>query len=192
MTLLVLGLVLFLGIHSLSIVSRSARDRLVARLGVRTFKLAYSVVALVGFALLIVGYGEARLNSTIVYSPPEWTRHLTLLLMLVVFPGFLATYFPGRVSDALKHPTLVAVKTWALAHLLVNGSLAAVVLFGSFLAWAVADRISAKRRPLPSAAPAFPRRAWNDPIVIVGGLAAYVVFAFWLHPAWIGVAVIGG
>ncbi len=192
MTLLVLGLVLFLGIHSLSIVSRSARDRLVARLGVRTFKLAYSVVALVGFALLIVGYGEARLNSTIVYSPPEWTRHLTLLLMLVVFPGFLATYFPGRVSDALKHPTLVAVKAWALAHLLVNGSLAAVVLFGSFLAWAVADRISAKRRPLPSAAPAFPRRAWNDPIVIVGGLAAYVVFAFWLHPAWIGVAVIGG
>ncbi len=191
MTLLVLGLVLFLGIHSLSIVSHSTRDRLAARLGVTAFKLGYSAVALAGFVLLIVGYGEARLNPTVLYAPPDWTRHLTMLLMLVAFPGFLATYFPGRVSDALKHPTLVAVKAWALAHLLVNGTLAAVVLFGSFLAWAVLDRISAKRRPLPSAAPAFPRRAWNDAIVVIGGLAAYVLFAFWLHPAWIGVAVMG-
>ncbi|MBY6204933.1 NnrU family protein [Halomonas denitrificans] len=192
MTLLVLGLVLFLGIHSLSIVARPTRDRLAARLGVTTFKLAYSVVALVGFVLLIVGYGEARLDPTVLYAPPEWTRHLTMLLMLIVFPGFFSTYFPGRLSDVLKHPTLVAVKAWALAHLLVNGTLAAVVLFGSFLAWAVVDRISAKRRPLPSAAPTFPRRAWNDAIVVIGGLAAYLAFALWLHPAWIGVAVMGG
>ena len=192
MTQLVLGLALFLGIHSLSIFARPLRDRLVQRLGEIGFKIVYSLVALAGFLLIIRGYGAARLDPTVLYVPPDWTRHLTMLLMLVVFPGFLATYFPGRISDALKHPTLVAVKAWALSHLLVNGTLAAVILFGAFRAWAVIDRISVKRRSATSAAPSFPRRGINDFVVVIGGLAAYAAFAFWLHPAWIGVSVIRG
>ena len=115
---------------------------------------------------------------------------LVMLLMLVVFPAFLATYFPGRISRALKHPTLVAVKAWALAHLLVNGTLADVLLFGGFLAWAVADRISMKRRPQREI-PRAPDSAFNDVIVIAGGLVVYVGFAFWAHPRWIGVPVMG-
>lgn len=190
MTQLVLGLILFLGIHSLSIVARPQRDRLMARLGEPAFKILYSLVALAGLLLIIRGYGAARLDPVVLYVPPDWTRHLAMLLMLIVFPGFLATYFPGRISDALKHPTLVAVKAWALSHLLVNGTLAAVVLFGSFLAWAVFDRISVKRRAAGGHPPRLPRSGFNDAIVLVGGLAAYAAFVLWLHPAWIGVSVI--
>jgi uncharacterized membrane protein len=190
MTLLILGLILFLGSHSISIFAPATRDALAARLGEWPYKAVYSVVAIAGFVLLIIGYGQARLDPTVLYTPPAFLTHLSMLLMLIVFPALFATYLPGRISRALGHPMLVAVKAWALAHLLVNGTLADLMLFGGFLVWAVVDRISMKRRvqrPILRA----PSSAINDVLVVVLGLAAYVGFAFWAHPRWIGVPVMG-
>jgi len=190
MTLLIIGLVLFLGIHSLSIVALPARDTMAASIGEWPFKGLYSIVAIIGLVLIVQGYGQARLDPTVLYVPPEWTRHITMLLMLPAFPALLAAYLPGRISRALGHPMLVAVKAWALSHLLVNGTLAAVLLFGGFLAWAVFDRISMKRRPAKSNLRA-PEGAFNDVIAIVGGLGIYLAFVFWLHTKWIGVSIAG-
>ena len=189
MTQLILGLVLFLGIHSLSIVAPEARDRMAAKLGEWPFKGVYSVIAIIGFVLIIHGYAAARLHPTVLWVPPEWTVHLTMLLMLPVFPALLAAYLPGRISAALVHPMLVAVKAWALAHLIANGTLADVILFGSFLAWAVVDRISLKRRkPRPNLRA--PASKINDAVAVIGGLGLYLAFVFWLHAAWFGVALI--
>ncbi|MBL39442.1 MAG: NnrU family protein [Xanthomonadales bacterium] len=187
---LILGLVLFLGIHSISIVALPARDAMAARMGEWPFKGLYALIAIVGLFLIVHGYGQARLDPTILYTTPEWTRHLAMLVMLPVFPALLATYFPGRISQALGHPMLVAVKAWALAHLLVNGTLADVLLFGGFLAWAVVDRISMKRRPQRDI-PRAPRSGFNDVIAVVGGLGMYLAFVFWLHAAWIGISIVG-
>jgi uncharacterized membrane protein len=113
-----------------------------------------------------------------------------MLLMLPAFPALLAAYLPGRISRTLGHPMLVAVKAWALSHLLVNGTLAAVLLFGDFLAWAVSDRISMKRRPARSNLRA-PEGAFHNVIAIVGDLGIYLAFVFWLHSEWIGVSIAG-
>ncbi|MCH8478904.1 MAG: NnrU family protein [Wenzhouxiangella sp.] len=191
MVMLILGLIVFLGIHSIRIVAEPLRTKLVNTLGPNAYKGVYSLISLLGFVLIVIGYGQARMEPTWLYHPPHFLRHLNMLLMLLVFPALLAAYFPGRIQNLLKHPMLVAVKAWALAHLLVNGTLAAVLLFGGFLAWAVADRISAKRRSAPSSAPQLPKTALNDIIVVVGGLALYAVFAFWLHPILFGVSVMG-
>ncbi|WP_166267589.1 NnrU family protein [Marinobacter caseinilyticus] len=187
MALLVAGLLLFLGVHSISIINEPLRNRLAAAMGDVAFKGVYSLIALAGLVLIVSGYGSARLDPTLIYQPPGWLRHLALLLLLPVFPLFFATYFPGKISATLKHPTLVAVKLWALAHLLANGMLHDLVLFGAFLAWAVADRISIKRR-VPRKIHAFPARATNDVIAIVGGLAVYVLTVLWLHQWLIGVS----
>lgn len=186
---LVLGLIMFLGVHSVAIVAPVWRDRTAARLGEWTWKGIYSLVSIVGFVLLVWGYGEARQDPTWLYVPPHWLRVLATVLLVPVFPLLLSAYFPGRIQSALKHPMLVAVKLWALAHLLANGTLADVMLFGSFLGWAVADRISLKRRaPRPN--PALPSSGVNDAIALAGGLFLYVAFVFWLHPLLIGVPVI--
>lgn len=190
MTELTLGLILFLGIHSISIVSARGRNALAGRLGEWPFKGLYSLVAIVGLVLVVRGYGDARLDPVVLYTSPSWMSHVVMLLMLPVFPLLLAAYFPGRISVALKHPMLVAVKTWALAHLLVNGTLADALLFGGFLAWAVVDRISMKHRT-ERPHPTLPASWLNDVIVVVAGLALYVLFVFWLHPVWIGVPVMG-
>src|SRR2546423_6922256 len=147
MAWLILGLALFLGMHSVSIVAPGWRDAQVARRGEMPWKGIYTVVSIVGFVLLVVGYGAARHSPIVLYEPPSWGRELALLLMLPVFPLFIATYLPGRIKATVKHPTLVAVKLWAVAHLFANGTLADVLLFGGFLAWAVADRISMRHRP---------------------------------------------
>ena len=190
MTLLLLGLVIFLGVHSLSIVAPARRDAMARSLGEWPFKGIYSVIAIIGLVLVIKGYGAARMDPVVLYTTPAWMSHITALLMLFAFPMFIAAYFPGKISSTLKHPMLVAVKAWALGHLLANGMLADVLLFGGFLAWAVADRISLKRRT-PRDIPRLPASRFNDAIVIVLGLAIYVVFAIWLHPAWIGVPAVG-
>jgi uncharacterized membrane protein len=185
-TVLLVGLVVFLGIHSISIFAPDFRNRMAARLGAGPWRGIYSLVSLVGFVLLVWGYGLARRDPVLLYNPPFWTRHLTAVLMLPVFPLLFAPYFPGRIKAALKHPMLVAVKLWAVAHLISNGMLADVLLFGAFLAWAVADRISYKhrqQRPLKGAPPA----ARNDVIVVIVGLAIYALFVFWLHLKLIGV-----
>jgi uncharacterized membrane protein len=189
MTILILGLVLFLGMHSVSIFALNFRNAMVARseLGWKAF---YGIISLVGLWLIVRGYAEARLTTTMLYYPPTWLRHLSATLMLPMFVFFFAPYFPGRIKATLKHPQLVAVKLWAFAHLLVNGTVADLVLFGSFLAWAVVDRISLKRRPARDV-PGAPPGKFNDLIVVVLGLAAYIVFALHLHARWIGVAPFG-
>ena len=189
MNFLVAGLLLFLGIHSVSIVAPRARDRWARSMGPNLWRAVYSTVAVVGFVLLVRGYAAARAEPVVLYVPPGWGRHVTMLLMLPVFVMLFAAYLPGRIKSALKHPMLVAVKLWATAHLLANGMLADVLLFGGFLAWAVVDRISLKRRParpVPGAAPS----RWNDLFAVLLGLAAYVAFVLWLHPKLIGVPVI--
>jgi uncharacterized membrane protein len=190
MTLLVLGLVLFLGVHSVSIVAPGWRDGMQLRLGEAKWKGLYSLVSAAGLAAIVVGYGMARQQPVWLYLPPTWLRHVALLLLVPVFPLLLSVYLPGRIKSAARHPMLLATKLWATAHLLANGSLADVLLFGGFLAWAVADRISFKtrtQRPLP-AAPASP---FNDVIAVVVGLALYAAFLFKAHAWLIGVSPLG-
>ena len=198
MAWLILGLVLFLGVHSVSIVAPKARDRWAQRLGDGPWKGLYTLVSIVGFGLILWGYGLAREAPVLLYQLPGGFRHLAALLMLPVFVLLFAAYLPGRIRAAAKHPMLLAVKFWALAHLLgqsaTGGTLADLLLFGGFLAWAVADRISLKRRAaagLLRSLPLGPPRAMNDAIALVGGLAVYALFAFWLHAALFGVRPLG-
>jgi uncharacterized membrane protein len=185
--LLILGLVLFLGAHSLAIVGPEFRTRSIQRLGESAWKGLYALISLIGFVLICYGFGLARQTPVILYSPPVWLRHVALLLMLPAFPLLMAAYLPGRIKSAAKHPMLAAVKIWAFAHLLANGSLADVLLFGGFLAWAVIDRISLKRRTsaLLRAAPPGP---WNDVLAVVIGLAIYALTIGWAHLRLFGVA----
>ena len=188
--MLIAGLLVFLATHSLSIVAPAARDRWATQMGAATWRGVYSLVALAGFVLLVVGFRSARLDPVVLYVPPAWLRHVSLALMLLVFPMLIAAYLPGRIQTTLKHPMLAAVKTWALAHLLVNGRLADVLLFGSLLAWAVVDRISLKRRPskIRISGPAAP---WNDLVAVVAGLAVYAAFVLGLHRWLFGVSPLG-
>lgn len=183
MSYLIVGLVIFLGVHSVSIASHRWRDRMVARLGAGPWRGLYSLVALAGLALIFYGYGRAREAPVILYVPPVWLRDTAVMLMVFVLPLVFAAYFPGLIRAVLKHPMLVAVKLWATLHLLANGSLADVVLFGSVLAWAVADRISLKRRPARPIHTAPPSK-WNDAIAIVLGVAVYAVLVAGGH-AWL-------
>lgn len=187
MGVLILGLVLFLGVHSVAIVSPGLRQRARGRLGEGAWKGLYSIVSLVGFVLIVYGFGLARQAPIVLYSPPIWLRQVALLLMLPVFPLLIAAYLPGRIKTAMKHPMLVAVKLWAFAHLLANGQVADVLLFGGFLAWAVADRISLKRRPPQTLRIAAPGR-WNDAIAVVLGLAVYALVIGWAHARLFGVS----
>ena len=194
MLMLILGLVLFLGIHSVSIVSVNGRNRLAQQMGEGPWKGLYSLVSLAGFVLIVVGYGAAREAPVLLYSLPNGFRHLAALLMLPVFVLLLATYLPGRIQRAAKHPMLLAVKLWALSHLLANGTLADVLLFGGFLAWAVVDRISVKKRAAAGrlrAGPVLPGSKANDAIALVGGLGLYVLFVVWAHAFLIGVRPFG-
>ena len=184
---LLIGLALFFGVHSVAIVSPAGRARMIHRLGERAWKALYALVSLCGFALMVYGFAMARHSPVILYIPPAWLRHVALILMLPVFPLILAAYLPGRIKAAAKHPLLAAVKFWALAHLLANGSLADVLLFGGFLAWAVFDRISLKRRSAAQVVrPARPG-PWNDLIAVVLGLALYALFIGWAHVRLFGV-----
>ena len=187
MTYLLIGLVLFFGIHSVAIVAPAWRDGMAQRLGELPWKALYSLIAIAGFVVMLWGYGVARQNPIVLYDTPYWMRYVTAVLMLPVFPLLLAAYMPGRIKTTLKHPMLIATKTWALAHLLVNGGAHDVMLFGGFLAWAVIDRISLKRRT-PRPTPAVPATKFNDISAIVLGLILYVAFVQWLHVEWIGVS----
>ena len=189
MEMLLGGLVLFLGVHSIAIVSPAWRDGMAARMGEWPWKGAYAAASLVGFILIVQGYAAARLDPTVLYAPPGWLRHASLLLMVPVFPLLLAAYLPGRIKTATRHPMLVATKLWALSHLFANGTAADVALFGAFLVWAVADRISLKSRASRSI-PGAPPSRMNDAIAVVGGLLFYGVFVMGLHAALIGVAPI--
>ncbi len=186
MTLLILGLLIFLGLHSVSIFAPAWRDAQAAQRGENAWKGIYSLLSIAGFALLIYGYGQSRLAPVVLYTPPTALRHVALLLMVPVFVLLLAAYLPGRIKTAAKHPMLLAVKLWATAHLLANGNLGDVLLFGGFLAWAVADRISMKRR-VQRAVPGAPVGPLNDVIALVGGLGLYALFVMGAHGWLIGV-----
>lgn len=188
MTLLVLGLVLFFAVHSVMIVAPGARQRAVQALGINGWRGIYSLIAIAGLVLLVVGYGQARQAPVVLYTPPSWMRHVTFLLMLPVFPMLFAAYLPGKIKASLKHPMLAAVKLWAFAHLLANGMLADVLLFGVFLAWAVLDRVSLKRRAAQPAAATASR--WNDLIAVVAGLVVYGLFLTVLHRLLVGVPLV--
>jgi uncharacterized membrane protein len=190
MTTLIAGLILFFGVHSISIVAPGMRDALVAKLGQWPWRGLYSVISISGFVLIVSGYAAARLEPTVLYAPPGWLRHVAMLLLLFVFPMVLAGYLPGRIKAKLKHPMILGVKTWAFAHLLANGNLADVLLFGTFLAWAVVDFISLQRRE-SSLTLALPAALWNDAAAIIGGLGLYAAFVLWLHPLLIGVLLVG-
>ena len=188
MALLIIGLLVFLGSHSVAIVAPEWRDRMVAQMGL-AWRGIYSIISLIGFVLIIRGFAAARLTPEVLYVPPSWMRHVTMTLMLPVFPLLLATYLPGRIKTTMKHPMLVAIKLWAVAHLLSNGMLADVLLFGGFLFWAVIDRISLKRRPV-RVIPTLPAAGYNDWLAVIGGLAIYVVTLLWTHAKLIGIALI--
>lgn len=195
MNMLVGGIALFFGVHMVPILS-GVRTKLREALGAGAYKGLFTLGSAVGLVLIVMGYGAARLaDNPQIWDPPAGLRHLTMLLMLPVFIFLIAAYFPGRIKARLKHPMLIAVKTWALAHLLVNGDLASCLLFGSFLVWAIVDRISLKRRAtsvsaastIPSVGTASNR---NDAIALVGGLAIYGVIVFWGHEFLAGVPII--
>jgi len=196
MFLLILGLVLFLGTHAFTML-RSRRASLVGEIGENRYKLGYTALSLLGLILIGVGFHDYRQEGMIpVWDPPVWTRHLALTLVLLAFISFAATYIPSHIRAKAKHPMLLAVKIWATAHLLANGDLGSILLFGGFLAWAVSARISIKRRERAAGIPAGGRAAvavpagWlNDVLVVLIGTAAWFIFARYLHYVLIGVSV---
>jgi len=190
MEILILGLSIFLGMHSVLIVSPELRQRAVLKFGESAWKSLHGLVSLIGLALIVKGFGLARQAPVVLYTPPGMLRMVALLLMLPAFPLIIAAYLPGRIKASMKHPMLVAVKCWALAHLLANGGLADVLLFGGFLAWAVFDRISLKRRP-PLAIRTVPASPFNDVIAVLLGLAVYALFIGWAHQRLFGVSPLG-
>ena len=187
MSLLILGLVVFFGTHAISIVAPFWRDRVVFMFGAARWRLFYAAFSLLGLLLIIKGFALTRQSPIILYVPQLWTHRVAAVLLLPVFPLLLATYLPGRISAATKHPTLVAVKLWAVAHLLANGTLADLLLFGGFLAWAVAVRISLKRRT-PRAVTGLEPLPVHDWLATIIGLAIYAVVVAWAHQRFIGVA----
>jgi uncharacterized membrane protein len=192
MTLLILGLALFLGVHSTRIVADGWRSATIARIGEKRWKAIYSLLSIAGFVLLVIGYGAARQAPVVLYAPPAWTRHLAALLTVPAFVLLVAAYVPGNaIKRAIGHPMVAGVKLWALAHLLANGTLADVLLFGGLLAWAVLSFMAARRRDR-AAGTVYPGGpASRTAIVVVVGLLAWAVFAFALHRPLIGVAPFG-
>ena len=188
MTYLILGLILFLGIHSIRIFADDFRTRTVARIGLNPWKGIYTLVSLAGFVLLCYGYSLSRGEPGVVWVPPRWTNHVAALLMLLAFILVAAAYVPGnRIKAWAGHPMVLGVKVWAFAHLLANGRTGDLVLFGAFLAWAVADYISSRRRDRAAGTVYVTLGVSRDIIAIVAGGAAYLVFTVWLHLWLIGV-----
>ena len=190
MNALLLGLVIFFGAHSVSIINDPWRNRMAARMGEWPWKGLYALVSIAGFVLIVWGYGLARQDPVVLYTPPAWLHPVAMVLLIPVFPLLLAAYLPGRIQTAARHPMLAAIKLWAVAHLLANGMLADVFLFGAFLVWAVLDRISLKHRT-QRAIPSLPHARVNDIIAVVSGLALYAAFVLWLHGGLIGVPLVG-
>jgi uncharacterized membrane protein len=191
-SILILGLAIFLGTHSVRIFADDWRTRQIARLGEGPWKGVYSVVSIVGFALIVWGYGLARAQPMVLWTPPVWGRHLAGLLNVIAFVLIAAAYVRGNsIKAKLGHPMVVGVKVWAFAHLLSNGSAHAVVLFAAFLAWAVVDFASARRRDR-KAGTVYPAGTLSrDVVVVIAGLVAAAVFAFALHGWLIGVRPFG-
>lgn len=192
MTLLVLGLILFFAVHLVPTLP-ATRDQLREKFGTGGYQGLFSVASLVGFVMIVMGYGQLqgipRLNPDL-WSPPTWTRHLAFLLMLPAMILLASAYIPSRIRSAVGHPMLAAIKIWAFAHLLANGDLASLLLFGSFLAFAIYDRISVKARAALGPLGAKTGAATGDVMAIVAGLAAYAFMMVWGHAKLIGVPLL--
>jgi uncharacterized membrane protein len=188
---MILGLALFLGAHSLP-TQRELRARAIVSLGEGGYKIGYALVSLAGVVLIAWGFAHYRATGWInVWDPPKALRHITVALMLPAVILVVAAFIRGHIYTAIRHPMLAGVKLWAAAHLLSNGDLGSIILFGSFLGWAVFDRISLKRRS-DAGAPAIPVGGWgNDLIAVAVGIVAYLALALAFHPVVIGVPVIG-
>lgn len=189
MAILVLGIIIFLGMHLVRVVAPGFRAGIIESRGKGTWMGLYTIVSLVGLCLIIYGFGQARGETGMLYDPPIFLRHIALLLMLVAFIVLAAGFLPaGRIAVAVKHPQVLSIKIWALAHLLANGETSSVLLFGSFLAWAVILRISLKRRERAGekVLPVF-RSTRNDVLAVLIGLVAFVLFVWKLHELLIGV-----
>ncbi|MDB5544009.1 MAG: NnrUfamily protein [Hyphomicrobiales bacterium] len=190
--LLILGLILFLGAHLVPTFPKT-RASLRLSLGEKGYKGLFSVVSVIGLVLIVYGFGAARTASwnTILWSPPVWTKHIAFLLMWPAFILLAAAYIPSHIHDRAKHPMLAAIKIWALAHLIANGDLAGVLLFASFLAYGVYDRISVKKRqalgPLGRKSGGY----FNDAMAVLVGTAAYVFTLLWGHAWLIGLRLVG-
>ncbi len=188
MIALILGLLIFLGVHSVRVVGDGWRAAQIARVGETLWKGLYSLAAAVGLALIIWGYHLAQAQPLVLWTPPSWMRHLGALLTVPAFVLLAAAYVPrNRIKAAVGHPMVAGVKLWAFAHLLVNGTLAAMLLFGAFLVWAVADFTSARRRDRAAGTRYPAGTASRDAVVVVVGLVAWALFAFLLHGWLIGV-----
>jgi uncharacterized membrane protein len=192
LAILILGLIVFLVPH-IFVTRRAARARLIAGMGEGPYKIAFSVISAIGIVLIAYGFARYRATEWLnLWYPPAWTRHLALQLNWLAMICVAAAYAPGNIKRALKHPMLVGVKLWAVAHLISNGDLGSVILFGSILAWAVFDRITLKHRTDPGAPP-IPQGGWRrDLIALVAGTVLYFVLALWFHPLVIGVPVMYG
>ena len=186
---LIAGLLLFFAAHTFTMF-RSAREALLARLGALPYRGLYSLVSLAGFVLIVHGYGHARVSPIDIWLPPSGLKHLTMLLMLPVFVLLAAANMPGHIKARVRNPMLLAVTLWALAHLLINGHLASLVLFGAFLAYSVIDLIAVKRSGR-SPVVAQPRMVF-DVVAVVIGLAIYGAFVMGLHSKLIGVPILSG
>ena len=192
MALLILGLALFLGAHSVRIVAEGWRGTRVAKMGLKPWKGVVSVVSIIGFVLIIWGYGIARQAPVVLYAPPVWARHVAALLTLPAFILLVAAYVPGtRIKRAIGQPMVAGVKLWAFAHLLANGTLADVVLFGAFLIWAAGSFRAARRRDHAAGVVYVVGPVTRDVTAVVIGALAWAAFAFWLHGWLIGVRPFG-
>jgi len=188
MIVLVLGLAIFLGVHSLRVFADDWRTAQMGRIGENAWKGLYSLFSLVGLVLIIWGYGLSRSTPVELWSPPVFTRHLSGLLMLLSFVLLAAAYVPGtRIRQVLGHPMVLGVKTWAFAHLIANGRLGDLVLFGTFLVWAIVLYAASRRRDRKAGTVRPRGSASRDALAVVIGIAAWAAFAFWLHAALIGV-----
>jgi len=188
MIVLVLGLAIFLGVHSLRVFADDWRTAQMGRIGENAWKGLYSLFSLVGLVLIIWGYGLSRSTPVELWSPPVFTRHLSGLLMLLSFVLLAAAYVPGtRIRQVLGHPMVLGVKTWAFAHLIANGRLGDLVLFGAFLVWSIVLYAASRRRDRKAGTVRPKGSASRDALAVVIGIVVWAAFAFWLHAALIGV-----
>jgi len=192
MALLLLGLLIFLGVHSTRIVADGWRAQMIDRMGALPWKALFAVVSIIGFVFIVIGFRQARAESAVLYVTPGWTKHVTALLMVLAMVLFVAAYIPRNSFKArFHHPQVLAVKTWAISHLLAVGVLADVVLFGAFLVWAVVSFSAARRRDRANNVSYAPGNAIGTAIAVATGLVAWSVFALLLHGPLIGVRPLG-
>jgi len=185
----ILGLVVFFATH-VFVTFRAARADAIAKLGLSGYRAVFAIVSIAGLALIVWGFAQYHAQAPQIWSPPAFLRHVTIGLMLLAAIALVAAFIPSHIKTMLKHPMLVAVKTWAFAHLLANGDLASIILFGSFLAWGVYARIAAKRRGDLGATSA-PAGWLNDALVVVIGIVVFLALGYAFHPMVIGVPVFG-